>query len=437
MDGEQRFTCSQCGRCCTRPWQIVVTPSEAESYRKADVARFYRESATGPEGAKKDPFELISRTKSFHRIRKRDDGACGFLSPAGRCRLHEELGGMRKPLTCRMFPWSFHPVEGAVAVGTSFCCPTTIANEGQTTEGQRSEIQALRAEWFAVYPEKPKAVRFAERRVIDAAALETVRSLLKQLLDRPGPDGRPDLRENVLRMARVMEDWTRYRVLRLPGEALGEYFSLTGGHALVSQKPVAPRPPSRLARLLLRGFLFVVAATRLQFENQSTSAWRLGLRLRLFGLLAHLHGLGPGVSGIDLRLARRAPVPFEADPELAAIARHYLRASIESLGSGKRTVASELSVAVAFLDAACALASMRAAREGRAVDRAIFSEALMEAVDLTHADDEGRVGRILGTLASGVESLYAFAAGWPARPKAQPSLPRPEGGGVGHADEGV
>ena len=35
----------------------------------------------------------------------------------------------------------------------------------------------------------------------------------------------------------------------------------------------------------------------------------------------------------------------------------------------------------------------------------------MEAVDLTHADSAGVLGRLLGTLSGGVESLYLFASG--------------------------
>jgi Fe-S-cluster containining protein len=409
LDDAQRFTCSQCGRCCRRPWEIVVTPGEAEIYRKAGIARTYRERPDGPEGAARDPFEPIPGTLRFHRIRKRSDGACGFLSPENRCRIHEELGGRRKPLTCRMFPWRFHPVEGEVVVSTSFCCPTTIANEGAAVAELQPEIRALRGEWFAVYPEKAAPRVFVKRRAIDAATLETLRGILREMLDRPGPDGLPDLRGSVLRIARTLEDLSRWRVLRLKGDSFAEYLALTARFAARTEKPVAPRPPSRVARLLARGFLFVVAGTRLQVENNARSGLRLALRLRLLRLLLHFHGLGPGVSGIDLRAARRASVDVN-DPALRPVAYQYLRASLESLGTGKRPVLEEIAVAVAFLNAALALAAMKAAESGRPVDRAVFSEALMEAVDLTHADDRGLLGRLLGSLSGGVESLYLFAA---------------------------
>jgi hypothetical protein len=98
------------------------------------------------------------------------------------------------------------------------------------------------------------------------------------------------------------------------------------------------------------------------------------------------------------------------DPALQGVVRHYLRSSIEGLGTGKRPVLEELALAFAYLNAACDLAAMKAAQLGRSVDAELFGEAMLEAVDLTHADDRGSLGRILGTLAAGPDALYAFAA---------------------------
>src|SRR5262245_45915532 len=99
---EQRFTCQQCGRCCRRGWDIAVTESEVEAYRRAGASAWYTQtdSDTGT-GTETEPFEPIPGQPRYFRIRKRDDGACGFLSADNRCRIHEQLGGARKPLTCR------------------------------------------------------------------------------------------------------------------------------------------------------------------------------------------------------------------------------------------------------------------------------------------------------------------------------------------------
>ena len=103
---------------------------------------------------------------------------------------------------------------------------------------------------------------------------------------------------------------------------------------------------------------------------------------------------------------------YVPDPEIHGLAWNYLRAALQTLGTGRRPVLEELAVAVAFLNAAGVLAAQRAGRAGRStVDADAFAEGLMEAVDLTHADSGGLLGRLLGTLSGGVEALYLFAGG--------------------------
>ena len=409
LDAEQRFTCQQCGRCCRRGWDIALTPGEVEAYRRAKAERYYREREGSPEGADSDPFDPLPG--GYARIRKRADGACGFLSPDNRCRLHEELGPERKPLTCRLFPYRFHPAEGGTVLTASFCCPTVVKNVGASLDAQTREITALRKAWAREYPERGRDVELVTGRPLAAAALATLRQVLREMLDRPGPAGRPDLRANVLRMARFVEDISRHRVARLPPPRLAEYLELTGRYAARSEQPVAARPASALGRLLARGFLFAVVAAREQLEDRRESGLRLGLRWRLARLLAHAHGVGPGQPALDLTAARG--VRFDlSDAEVHGLAWNYLRAALQTLGTGRRPILDELAVAVAFLNAAGVLAAQRAARAGRPrVDAEAFAEGLMEAVDLTHADSAGVLGRLLGTLSGGVESLYLFASG--------------------------
>ena len=69
----------------------------------------------------------------------------------------------------------------------------------------------------------------------------------------------------------------------------------------------------------------------------------------------------------------------------------------------------ELAVAVSSLNAACVLAMIRSAQAGRPVDRAIFSEALVDAVDVSHAD-YGLIARVLTLFAAGTAALYAFGS---------------------------
>ena len=256
FDVEQRFTCQQCGRCCRRPWDIALTPAEAEAYGKANLARLFRETPDGPEGSGRDPFEPIPGHPQHLRIRKRADGACGFLSPGNRCRIHEELGAASKPLACRLFPYRFDPADGPPVVTTSFACPTVVKNEGATLGSQLKELQALQKEWARSYPEPESPIEFVKGRPMPGGALGTLREVLRQMLDRPGSDRMPDLPLNVARMAATLDDLSRSRVLRLAPERFTEYLELTGRFAARTDKPVAPRRPSRLGRLLFRGFFF-------------------------------------------------------------------------------------------------------------------------------------------------------------------------------------
>ena len=421
FDAEQRFTCRQCGRCCRRGWDIALTPGEVESYRRARAERFYREREDAPEGAALDPFETIPGHAAYFRIRKREDGACGFLSPENRCRIHEEMGAPSKPLTCRLFPFRFHPGETATLVTASFCCPTVVRNDGATLGSQAPDLAPLAKAWMREHPEPPARTELVAGVPLRAATVEGLRSVLRRVLDRPGPGGPPDLRDSAARMAALLDDVSRHRVTRLEPEALAEYIALVGEHAAVNRKPVASRRPSALARLLFRGFLFVVMAGREQIEDRRSAGPRLGLRWRLARLLAHVHGLGPRVGSADMGAARRARVDLR-DADVRALAHNYLRATIAALGTGRRPLIEEMAVAAAFLNAACALAAMRSGRAGRPKPGAEdFALGLMEAVDLTHAESGGLLGTIVGTLSGGVDSLWMLSAGGPFAP-AQPEV---------------
>lgn len=398
FDAEQRFTCRSCARCCTR-WEIVVAADEVERYRKAQAERWFRGTAEAAEGTGDDPFEPVRG--GAWRIRRRPDGACGFLSRENRCRIHEELGEERKPLTCRLFPFRFHASDAPPVLALSFSCPTVAANEGAPVTSQLRALTDLRKEWTRVHREEPAEIVLVRGRSLRHGALGTLREVLRAMLDRPSPEGPPDLRANVARMAATLEDLTRRRVLQLEDERFAEYLDLTGRYAAKTDKPVPRRPPSRVARLLFKGLLLAVVAARLR--SQSTG----GRRLRLLRVLLHLHGLGPPAEGIDRRARRRAGDPL-ADPEVRARAHHYLRAAIETLGRGPRPVLEELSVAVALLNAAEALAAMRAVAEGRpAASVADFTAALNEAADLGHT--AGLAGRFVATFAAGIEAFRTVA----------------------------
>jgi Fe-S-cluster containining protein len=404
IDPEQRFTCQSCGRCCRR-WDVFVSAAEREAYGRRHVAQWFREPGAPAEGTDRDPFEPVPGYRGFFRIRTRDDGSCGFLSSDNRCRIHEELGAASKPLTCRMFPFTFHPAAGGAVVTASFGCPTIVANDGEAVSSEALEpLQkeaAGRLTDSAVGPQR----QFVAGRPIDTRSIHIIRTSLLRILAR-ADDGALDLGTNLQRIANLFDDLTRSRVLRLPDTDFAEYIKLTVPYAATSTKAPLPQRPGRIGRLMQFGFLFVVCATRYGIEHRTASPF--AKRLAGVRLLAHFHGLAPGVDRVNVRAARGRRLDLDA-PELQGVAYHYLRSSIEAIGARERPIVDDLAIAVSCLSAARRLAIMNAHAAGRRVNREIFSEALMESVDVLQADGSAAMRWALPRLAAGVEALRACA----------------------------
>ena len=397
VDPAQRFACSQCGRCC-RGFDVVVSAAEVELYQRRNAANWFR----GPGGDQSEPFEAMPEP-GFHRIRKREDGACGFLSDDNRCRIHEELGAAKKPLTCRLFPYSFHASGNSVIVAASFNCPTIAANEGPLTASADSlvTLESLRQEWFARHRFTSPLMRFVHGRAIDTRSLHVLRDNWLAMLDRDAED----IRDNIRRIAATIDDLTRGRVLALADDDFQRYISLTLPHAAAKQEPPPARDPGRLARLLQRGFLYAVVSIRADLERRGQS--RTQSRLMRLRLLAHFHGLAPGLAGVQLGALKRVRVDIN-DPAIRPTVSHYLRAALHALGSTGRPIVDELAIAVSILNAATALAAMQADTAGTKVDREIVQRALVEAADVAHARS-ALLNSILTRLSAGNESLWFLA----------------------------
>jgi lysine-N-methylase len=389
----QRFTCRQCGLCC-RGVAVVVTPAEVERYRKVGAERWYDDG-----GGAVDPFEPVAQ--GHFRIRRRADGACGFLSGDNRCRIHEEMGGAAKPLACRVFPFRFHQAEGRPLVTASASCPTIVRNEGTLLTEQVPEIATLRSEWARAFPEPDGVLYLTGGRPIEAKTLRAIKDTLRRLLD-PRPAGSPgDLAAAVERMARWLEDLSRHRVARLAPAAFAEYAVITGRHAVESPAPPPPGRPSAVTRLLSRGFLFTVLAVR---EESGPSATGFARHLRRMRLLAHLHGLAPATEAVDRSALRRVSLDRD-DPGVDAILCQALRAAVDGLGTGRRPVLDELAVQAATLAAGIALAAMASQGAGRdRIDAEALTGGITAAAHLGYADS-GALFALLPSLAGGVDAL--------------------------------
>ena len=410
IDPAQRFACSQCGRCCHN-FQVVVSEAEVEQYRKRNAAAWFRDSSSA-EGDGGDPFEAVAGPPGFYRIRQRADGACGFLSPDNRCRIHEEMGAGRKPLTCRVFPFAFHAAADAVVVTPSFGCPAIVANQGQPVGTGESliAIESLRKEWFAVNPSRSSPMQLVAGRSLDTRSGYILRTGLLRMLKRDTSD----IRDNLRRIAASIDDLTRSRVIGLSDSDFAEYVSLTIPHAVATAAAPAPRKSSWITRLLQYGFLFTVTAVRAELEHPGHSRWHVrALRLQL---LAHFHGLAPSRGRVNVNALKRRRLDIN-DPEIRPIVFHYLRSTLETLGANHRPIVDDLALSVSYLNAACALAVMNADAAGMTVNGALFRESLMEASDVSHTRN-APLEWVLNRFSGGTEAVHHLA-----RSSSPPSAP--------------
>lgn len=400
IDPEQRFACSQCGRCC-RGFDVVVSAAEIDLYRRNHAAAWFRE-ADGAEGTDREPFEPIPDMVALQRIRKRASGACGFLSPDNRCRIHEELGAANKPLTCRLFPFSFHPAADAIVVKASFGCPTVAANDGRPIGAgePRAAIDALFKEWSRGGPSARPAMRLVAGREIDARTGRVLRDNFRAMLARD----KGDLRSGIRRVAAAIDDLTRSRVVQLADAELSEYISLTVPHAATRGDAPAARDPGAIARLLQYGFLYAVVSIR---EDRAHPDWtpfqRRQSRLRL---VAHFHGLAPRVGRVNVKALKRQRVDINHE-DMRPLVTHYLRSTLETLGAGGKSIVDEIAVAASCLNAAIALAIMNAEAAGTTVNRKGLIEALTEASDVLHAQSR-LLGWVLARLSA--DALWTVAS---------------------------
>ncbi|MGO8836877.1 MAG: YkgJ family cysteine cluster protein [Limisphaerales bacterium] len=135
----QNWSCHGCSDCCRGHLLIQLLPE--------DKQRIEKQGWTMADGV--DPGSMIVAEGGRFRLGHQKDGACVFLDPSGRCRIHAKYGEEAKPLACRLYPLVIHPAGQKVVVGLRFSCPSAALNHGQPLAEQKAEIQKL-AEYVAL-----------------------------------------------------------------------------------------------------------------------------------------------------------------------------------------------------------------------------------------------------------------------------------------------
>jgi lysine-N-methylase len=242
----QNWECQGCSNCC-REYRISVTPEErqrieAQGWEKdPEIDGLPLFVGSGPPWARQ------------YRLNQRADGACIFLSKAGRCRLHERFGPAAKPFPCRLYPFVLIPAGDHWRVGLRYACPSAAASEGKPLAEFQGELNGLTPEL-----ERQSGVGASEvappplqpgQPIAWPDLLHFVQALLALLHD--GGD-RFELR---MRKCLALASLCRQaRFDQVKGGRLVEFLNLVGDSLLdeVPADPATLGPPSWVGRVLFR-----------------------------------------------------------------------------------------------------------------------------------------------------------------------------------------
>ncbi|MBS1989057.1 MAG: YkgJ family cysteine cluster protein [Cyanobacteria bacterium SZAS LIN-2] len=137
-----RYNCQGCGRCCSG-WSVGLTEEDYSRVKNTDWQSLH------PELKDKEVFfhrekEFLEGTAAYpHYTKPRDDGSCPFLID-NLCFIHSHLGEYEKPITCRVFPYSFVETPSGVYTGVVYNSMASVRNIGAPLTEQREKL----AEYF-------------------------------------------------------------------------------------------------------------------------------------------------------------------------------------------------------------------------------------------------------------------------------------------------
>ncbi len=134
----QNWDCSGCTACC-RQYHVAVTADERVRITEQGWER----------EAEFQGVPLFVRTgrplSGGERLNQREDGACVFLGPDNRCRIHDRFGSAAKPLACRIYPFVLVPTGDHWKLGLRFSCPSAAGNSGRALADHLGEVREYAA----------------------------------------------------------------------------------------------------------------------------------------------------------------------------------------------------------------------------------------------------------------------------------------------------
>ena len=232
----QNWDCQGCTDCC-RSYRVYVSPAEAQRIEAQDWP---------------DVGAPLVHAGALAHLNQQADGACVFLSAAGRCRIHERFGSDAKPLACRLYPFILVPGDREWRVGLRFACPAVASSQGRPLTEHGPALRQLAGE---VQQQElpaghvPKPPLLDQQQVSWSDAQQFVDALLALLTARADPIERRW--RKCLALAALCR---QARFDAVQGARLTEFLQLLTAtlDADVPQRPADVPAPSWVGRVLFR-----------------------------------------------------------------------------------------------------------------------------------------------------------------------------------------
>jgi lysine-N-methylase len=315
----QNWDCQATGTCCQ---EYRVTLSEDEVKR-------IREQGWDPEAdlGGREPF--VPTGWFWNRkmqLNHREDGSCVFLSPEGRCRIHERHGYEAKPLPCRLFPFVLVPAGDHWRVGLRFACPSAAANLGRALPQHHDALVAFAAGLADREKLQPRADgSLTPPPMLDNGVtldwpdtLRLVDALVEMLANRRDP-----IERRMRKCLHLAAQMRKAKLEHIKGGRLGQLLQLLSG-AADAETPASPMlvpTPGWIGRILFRQAVALFTRKDHGPNRGLASRGRIalfGAALRFVrgkGPIPRMHRGLPETAFEEVEVAR-GPLPAEAEQVL-------------------------------------------------------------------------------------------------------------------------
>ena len=277
----EKWDCHGCTACCR---ETTILLNAADLVRLSEQRWEEHPDFRGVRTVERSSW-LAGQPVLAHRA----DGSCVFLTPAGRCRIHEQFGADAKPLMCRQFPLQVVVTDRAATATVVRSCPSAAADRGRPLEDHVPSLRRLVRDKLADDRDLP-APPIAPRVLRDWKDFHIVAGALERLM----VDRRYPLVRRLVHSLRFCTFVEQCKWKRIGSEAVGELIAVLEGSAPNDVGAIFQdrRPPSPSAQQLFRrlGAHFIRCVPGGRPTRTWLDHWRV---FRLSGQLARSRSEAP------------------------------------------------------------------------------------------------------------------------------------------------